>query len=302
MPALSVFQVFDFFPNRIHRIDDRTVSSIFFLVISMLFHIRLIYGFYLDPLTGGFLQIVESTGTYSAAEGGTTQDWLRWLARADVRQELEDNRGSWINYVKGAAYRFRDVLDFKLCGMDVMVSGTIPVAAGLSSSSSLVVATAEALSALNCLNMTDRQFVDLCGEGEWFVGSRGGAGDHAAMRCSRAGRITHLNFKPFSIGQSVPFPADCAVIVADSLEQSKKSEGSRDKFNARVAAYEFALMLIKRLFPDKTLVEFRDLATCGTHEQVMAMLSAMPPKITRRALLAMLPESHDRRLPNVSFL
>ena len=230
----------------------------------------------------------------SATGGGTTQDWLRWLAQADVRQELENNRGSWINYVKGAAYRFRDVLDFKLCGMDVMVSGTIPVAAGLSSSSSLVVATAEALSALNCLNMTDRQFVDLCGEGEWFVGSRGGAGDHAAMRCSRAGRITHLNFKPFSIGQSVPFPADCAVIVADSLEQSKKSEGSRDKFNARVAAYEFALMLIKRLFPDKTLVEFRDLATCGTYEQVMAMLAAMPPKITRRALLAMLPESHDR--------
>ena len=153
----------------------------------------------------------------SAAGGGTTQDWLRWLAQADVRHELENNRGSWINYVKGAAYRFRNVLDFKLCGMDVMVSGTIPVAAGLSSSSSLVVATAEALSALNCLNMTDRQFVDLCGEGEWFVGSRGGAGDHAAMRCSRAGRITHLNFKPFSIGQSVPFPSDCAVIVADSL-------------------------------------------------------------------------------------
>ena len=230
----------------------------------------------------------------TAVGGSRTQDWLHWLAEPAVRQELENNRGSWLNYVKGAAYRFREVLDFQLCGMDVMVSGTIPVAAGLSSSSSLVVATAEALSALNCLNMTDRQFVDLCGEGEWFVGSRGGAGDHAAMRCSRAGRITHLNFKPFSIGQTVPFPSGGAVIVADSLEQSKKSEGSRDKFNARVAAYEFALMLIKRLFPDKTLVEFRDLATCGTCEQVKAMLAAMPPKITRKALLAMLPESHAR--------
>ncbi len=229
-----------------------------------------------------------------AAEGGDTQSWLRWLAQDDVKAELAASRGSWMNYVKGAAYRFRDALDFGLCGMDVMVSGTIPVAAGLSSSSSLVVATAEAFSALNCLNMPDRQFVDLCGEGEWFVGSRGGAGDHAAMRCSKEGRITHLNFKPFSIGKSVPFPDGCSVIVADSLEQSKKSEGSRDKFNARVAAYEFALMLVKRLFPDKTLVEFRDLVTCGSADETKAMLAAMPPKVTRAALLAMLPESHAR--------
>ena len=236
----------------------------------------------------GEFRIGEATG------GGDTQAWLRWLAQKKVKAELEASRGSWINYIKGAAYRFRDALDFGLCGMDVMVAGTIPVAAGLSSSSSLVVATAEALSALNCLNMPDRQFVDLCGEGEWFVGSRGGAGDHAAMRCSAEGMITHLNFKPFSIGKSVPFPDNCSVIVADSLEQSKKSEGSRDKFNARVAAYEFALMLIKRLFPDKTLVEFRDLVTRVSVDETRAMLAAMPPKVTRAALLAMLPESHAR--------
>ena len=228
------------------------------------------------------------------AERVDTGAWLKWLTEEPVKAELEANRGSWINYVKGAAYRFRDALDFQLCGMDVMVAGDIPIAAGLSSSSSLVVATAEALSALNCLNMLDRQFTDLCGEGEWFVGSRGGAGDHAAMRCSRPGRITHLEFKPFAIGQSVPFPESCSVIVANSLEQSKKSEGSRDKFNARVAAYEFALLLIKRLFPDKSLVEFRDLVSCGTADEVKTMLAAMPPKVTRAALFALLPESRAR--------
>ena len=225
---------------------------------------------------------------------GDTGSWLRFLSDDRVRSELESSRGGWINYVKGAAYRFREVLDFSLCGMDVMVSGTIPVAAGLSSSSSIVVAAAEALSALNCLNMTDRQFVDLCGEGEWFVGSRGGAGDHAAMRCSREGRITHLDFKPFSIGKSVPFPENCSVIVADSLEQSKKSEGSRDKFNARIAAYELALLLIKRMFPEKPLVEFRDIAFCGPPEEVKAMLAAIPPKVTRRSVIPLLPESRNR--------
>ena len=224
----------------------------------------------------------------------TTSDWLQFLSGEKARNEVAGNRGSWINYVKGAAYRFRDALDFDLCGMDMMVGGTIPVAAGLSSSSSLVVATAEALSALNCLNMTDRQFVDLCGEGEWFVGSRGGAGDHAAMYCSKAGHLVHLNFKPFSIGKSVPFPSFCSVIVADSLEQSKKSEGSKDIFNARVAAYEFAFMLIKRQFPEKALVEFRDIAFCGTPDEIKHMISSIPAKITRDEILKLLPDSHAK--------
>ena len=33
------------------------------------------------------------------------------------------------------------------------------------------------MAALNCLNINDTDFINLCGEGEWFVGSRGGAGD-----------------------------------------------------------------------------------------------------------------------------
>ena len=54
--------------------------------------------------------------------------------------------------------------------MDMVSTGNIPVAAGLSSSSAIVVAVMEALVALNCLNLTEREFIDLCGEGEWFVG------------------------------------------------------------------------------------------------------------------------------------
>ena len=234
-----------------------------------------------------------SIGT-AMPDAGSTSAWLEWLSKESTQEEISCSQGSWINYVKGAAYRFRDALDLHLSGMDVMVGGNIPVAAGLSSSSALVVATAEALSALNCLNMTDRQFVELCGEGEWFVGSRGGAGDHAAMRCSKAGHIIHLNFKPFSIGRAFRFPESCSVIVADSLEQSRKSEGSKDVFNARVASYEFAFMLIKRQFPEKTLVEFRDLATSGSPDEIRRMLSSIPAQVTRADLLRLLPESHQR--------
>ena len=37
-----------------------------------------------------------------------------------------------------------------------------------------------------------------------------------------------------------------------------------------IAAYEFALLLIKRLVPDKPLVLFRDLVKCGTYEEIIA--------------------------------
>ena len=54
--------------------------------------------------------------------------------------------------------------------------------AGLSSSSAVVVAMAEAAVALNGLDVTPQQFVDLCGEGEWFVGSRGGSAAGSGAR------------------------------------------------------------------------------------------------------------------------
>jgi len=189
-----------------------------------------------------------------------TAAWLDYLESPQVKSDLAAARGHWMNYVKGAVLRFQAALDMPLCGMDILASGDIPVAAGLSSSSALVVATAEALVALNELNLTTREFVDLCGEAEWYVGSRGGAGDHAAMKCARAGAITHLTFKPFDIGEVVPFPSGCSVLVIDSGEQAKKSEGARETFNARIRDYETALTEVKRHYPELPLAYFRDLA------------------------------------------
>lgn len=228
-----------------------------------------------------------------AVRGETRLSWLEYLDLPATRAALAESRGDWSNYLKGAALRFRMATDLPLQGMDLMVDGNIPVAAGLSSSSSLVVAVAEALTALNSLNLTTREFVELCGEGEWFVGSRGGPGDHAAMKCSRPGCVTHLDFKPFAIGQSARFPASCAVIVANSLETSRKAEGSRDRFNGQVAAYEFAFLLLKKNFPDRRLEVFRDLAAVEPVAELRHMLDTLPERATRAELLALLPESGE---------
>jgi len=226
------------------------------------------------------------------------EDWLAYLSHENVVAELEKTRGDWVNYIKSAVLRFAIAANMEVRGMDMMVCGNIPVAAGLSSSSSIVVATAEAVTVLNSLNLSKQEFVDLCGEGEWFVGSRGGAGDHAAMKCCEAGKITHLSFKPFQIGNAVYFSNKYAVIVADSTIKAKKSEGSKDIFNAKVAAYEIAFMYLKREFPEWNMQEFRDLAKVPRAADVYKMLKRLPEKITRSEAFALLPE-YEARLQRI---
>ena len=222
------------------------------------------------------------------------EDWLEYLEAKPVKDNLLSGRGDWANYVKAAALRFALENEAAICGMDAAVSGNIPPAAGMSSSSGIVVAAAEAVVALNSMNLSRERFVELCGEGEWFVGSRGGAGDHAAMKCSRKNTITHLYFKPFGVGEAVSFSEDYAVIVADSKIESKKSEGSKDIFNSKIAAYEFGFMILRRRFPDLNLRELRDLAKIEPASEVYRMLLKVPERTTRQQILELIPDDEKR--------
>ncbi|MBR6502682.1 MAG: NTP transferase domain-containing protein [Clostridia bacterium] len=225
---------------------------------------------------------------------GSHDSWLDYLASEKVVEALKLSRGDWSNYVKSAVIHAQFKTDYTLCGMDMVSTGNIPVAAGLSSSSAIVVAVMEALVALNCLNLTEREFIDLCGEGEWFVGSRGGSGDHAAMKCGQKDAIVHLGFKPFTIGEKQKFSDKYAVLVANSMLMAKKSEGSKDTFNAKVACYEFALMLLKKNYPSYELKEFRDLAKIRPYSRVYEMIASLPETVTRGGIKFMIPEYKDR--------
>ena len=229
---------------------------------------------------------------------GTNASWLQYLADEKVKTALQESAGNWVNYVKSAVLRTQLYVDDPLCGMDMMASGNIPVAAGLSSSSAIVVAVMEAIEALSCLNLPERVFIDLCGEGEWFVGSRGGAGDHAAMKCAQKNTIVHLDFKPFQVGQRLPFSDEYAVLVANSMLQAKKSESSRDAFNEKIASYEFVLMLLQRAYPQYALKEFRDLAKIRPYSAVYEMLRSLPETITRGGIKALL-SAHKQQLEEI---
>ena len=227
-------------------------------------------------------------------------DWMDFLDSRAAQRALDSARGDWSHYARAPLLRLQhECREVRLKGMDCLLSGNIPMGAGLSSSSALVVAFAEAAVALNGLRVAMRDFLDLCGEGEWFVGSRGGSADHAAIRTGRAGYVSRIGFFPFRMAGEVRLPSALRVVIAHSGSQAVKSGAARDVFNQRVACYELALMLLRGLWPPAAGVEhLRDLAPGYLKVkpgEIYRALMRLPVRPARSRLRKMVPpELRDR--------
>ena len=232
-------------------------------------------------------------------------DWLTAINSEKVIAMVRAAAGDWANYIKAAALRLQEKFrDHRLRGMNILVSGNIPMGAGLSSSSAMVVAAAEAIVKVNGLDITPQQFVNLCGEGEWFVGTRGGSGDHAAIKLSRRGAIAHVRFYPFEVESSLPFPEGYRVVVCGSGIEAKKAADARDIFNRCIAAYEAGSLLFRKLLPEKAeRIEYlRDVnperLEC-TEADILRLVARLPERIGRDALLRELEGQDTSRLESL---
>ncbi|MEA4861831.1 MAG: NTP transferase domain-containing protein [Victivallaceae bacterium] len=223
--------------------------------------------------------------------------WDDWTSLVNSRKlhELIGSYGvDWSHYVKAAALRLQKKFSHQtLFGMDMFVAGNVPMAAGLSSSSSLVVGAAEAVVAVNALDTFPSQLVTLCGEGEWFVGTRGGAADHAAVKLGEENRVVKVKFFDFGVVESVPFPEECVMVLCDSGIQARKAGGARDQFNHRVSCYRLGFELLKKQFPQYAplLSHLRDVncETLGVSpERIYRMLLHLPETATRSELESLL--------------
>ena len=231
-------------------------------------------------------------------------DWMDFLVSRTVQRVLRAAPGDWSHYVRAPLLRLQhECPEVRLQGMDCVVTGNIPMGAGLSSSSALVVAFAEAAVALNGLDVEMQDFVDLCGEGEWFVGSRGGSADHAAIRTSKVRYVSRIGFFPFRLEGEVPFPSDLQVVITHSGSKAVKSAGARDVFNQRVACYELAQLVLRRLWPPAAGMEhLRDLAPGRLQVDVADIYNALrllPVRPSRRQIRRLLPQQDRDELDRV---
>ena len=205
--------------------------------------------------------------------------------------------GNWGNYIKAvcgyfAVLRGKDLRQ----GLNLYFSGDIPVGAGLSSSSSLVVAVTLLLAKAHGWSYSSEELVEIAGRAEWYVGTRGGWGDHAAMVFGEKERLAHFCFFPFHLEYS-PFPSNLSVICAHSMVKAKKSEEARNIFNQRIACYQIGLKLVHQYFSHlkEKIPRLRDInpRNLGNEEQVYEILLRLPRSICLPSLFRELPGQEE---------
>src|SRR5213083_1700394 len=150
--------------------------------------------------------------------------------------------GDWSNYPRAAvgavARRFPD-----LRGVDALVESDLPIAAGLSSSSALVVAMALAILHANSVSVASLELMELLGKGERYVGTAGGGMDQAIILGARSGYASRIDFHPLRLTPTA-VPADWQFIVAWSLVHAEKSGGARQAYNERTQQCDAARRLV----------------------------------------------------------
>lgn len=168
----------------------------------------------------------------SEGYGAREFEWSAGLAAAAP--------GDWENYLRAAAAAVEGKWGLGK-GIDAAVVSDLPPAAGLSSSSALLVAFTLALLRANGVRASFEELMEVLPEGEHFVGTRGGGMDHAAALASEAGCASLIEFEPLSV-RHVPIPPGWDFLVAHSLETAEKAGAARERYNARRRAGSAALV------------------------------------------------------------
>ena len=178
--------------------------------------------------------------------------------------------GDWGNYLKAAVQGTVRAYGLER-GFDAVIQSTVPVAAGLSSSSALVIATALALSGSNDAEPDPIELAELMADAEQYVGTRGGGMDQAISSGGKAGCAARVEFDPLRV-EPVPVPTGWKFVVAHSLVQAHKSGGAREGYNRRRAETEEALArVVRHLEMRETEVRsYRDLLQGTTSSDALA--------------------------------
>jgi galactokinase len=159
--------------------------------------------------------------------------------------------GDWSNYVATVARRLARNFPSARRGVDFAFSSDLPIAAGLSSSSALMIAVFVALAKSNELRSSEEfrreifsreelaAYLGAVENGESFrsfdgdlgVGTFGGSQDHAAIMCAEAGHVMQYGFSPVRREAVFPLPDTHVFVVGSCGVVAEKSAGARSAYN-----------------------------------------------------------------------
>jgi len=183
-----------------------------------------------------------------------------------------DEEHQWSNYLRGVAWVLQR-RGLKLCGMDAMVSGDVPIGAGLSSSAAIEVATAKAFQAICSFDMAATDLALAAQEAEnRFVGMQCGIMDQFISVLGRRGHALLIDCRSLE-HTLVPVPEGCAVVVANTMKQRGLVDS---EYNQRRSECEKGVCLLQRSLP--SIRSLRDV----TETDLARFGSELPPRVLRR--------------------
>jgi galactokinase len=154
-------------------------------------------------------------------------------------------RHHWSDYVRGVAVMLGKT-GVDLSGTDMMIRGDVPLGAGLSSSASLEVAAAFALSAQAEREMPKLEIARLCqcSENE-FVGARVGIMDQFVACFGQSGHAIFLDCRTLEHA-SVPLPEGVRLVVCNTMVKHEIASGA---YNERRAECDAAVARLENVIP-----------------------------------------------------
>ncbi|MBV7432435.1 galactokinase [Dermabacteraceae bacterium TAE3-ERU5] len=159
--------------------------------------------------------------------------------------------GHWSGYVATVVERLQQNFPGMLRPAEINIESDLPLAAGMSSSSALVVGLTMALldhsgisshSAFTSV-VKDREtlseYLGCVENGQSYgplagrrgVGTFGGSEDHTAMLCGKEGTLVQYSFCPVTFEREVPFPSGYALVVAVSGVAAEKTGAAMELYN-----------------------------------------------------------------------
>lgn len=158
---------------------------------------------------------------------------------------------SWSEYVKGTAWALEGA-GHRLSGWDGVIGSDVPIAAGLSSSAALELATARAFAATSRITWDPAAMARLAqrAENEW-VGVNCGIMDQMISAVGREGHAVLIDCRTLDT-KAVPLPANVVVVILDTatrrgLVDSAYNERRRQ---CEAAAAFFGVAALRDVTPD----------------------------------------------------
>ena len=186
--------------------------------------------------------------------------------------------GDWGNYVKaGVQGIVTEALESgkalnDIRGFSALIDSSLPAAAGLSSSSALVVASALAELTVNGWSFDREKLAEQMAAAEQYVGTMGGGMDQAVILLAQAGSALKIDFFPLRITH-VNLPPAYRVVICNSMIRAPKTAEARLLYNRLPIECRIATAVLARALSDRgvdqSVVRISEIVSALSPDQVL---------------------------------